>query len=193
MNSTVRSSGAISRNSETAAGIGEFGMRFTSTPRGARLARRLASHQLDEWGYPYDGETNESVTAIVGELVANAVRHGHVPGRDFALRMTVLRVADAFGTPDALRFRVEVSDTRGERMPTVGPAVTAATSATSAGSAVGVGVADAWCAGALAEAGRGLLIVRCLADGWGVVPRPGGPGKTVWAEYVAAAARTAAH
>ncbi|MEU4850356.1 ATP-binding protein [Streptomyces gilvosporeus] len=171
-------------------------MRFTSTPRGARLARRLASHQLDEWGYPYDGEINESVTAIVGELVANAVRHGHVPGRDFALRMTAFRAAEAPGAPDASRFRVEVSDMRGERMPTVGPSVTAATSATSAtsaGSAVGAGVADVWCGEALAEAGRGLLIVGRLADGWGVVPRPGGPGKTVWAEYVAAATRIAAH
>lgn len=53
MNSTVRTSGAFSRLSETLAhaGIGEFAMRFTSTPRGARLARRPVSHRLDEWGY----------------------------------------------------------------------------------------------------------------------------------------------
>ena len=30
----------------------EFSMRFTSTPRGARLARRLVSHRLDDWGHP---------------------------------------------------------------------------------------------------------------------------------------------
>ncbi|MFF2812005.1 ATP-binding protein [Streptomyces sp. NPDC058000] len=143
-------------------------MRFTSTPRGARLARRLSSNRLDEWGYGYDGEINESVTAIVGELAANAVRHGHVPGRDFALRLTV---SGAGGT---LRFRVEVSDTRSERLSTV-----TSGGVTGAGAEQGSG---------LAESGRGLLIVGCLAAGWGVVPRSaGGPGKTVWAEYVAGA------
>ncbi|UJB44284.1 ATP-binding protein [Streptomyces sp. A1-5] len=164
MNSTVRSSGVSSRIRETHAGIGEFAMRFTSTRRGARLARRLTSNRLDEWGYPYDTEINESVTAIVGELAANAVRHGHVPGRDFALRLTVSR------TGGTLRFRVEVSDTRGESRPTV-----------ASGAATGAGAEQG---GGLAESGRGLLIVDCLAAGWDVVPRPGGPGKTVWAEYV---------
>ncbi|SHN01255.1 ATP-binding protein [Streptomyces yunnanensis] len=172
MNSTVRSSVASSRISETHAGVGEFAMRFTSTRRGARLARRLASIRLDEWGYPYDTEVNESVTAIVGELAANAVEHGHVPGRDFAVRLTV-SVVTAEGAATALRFRVEVSDTRTERLPTV-----------ASGDGAGAG-ADG--CGGLAEGGRGLLIVGCLAAGWGVVPRPGGPGKTVWAEYVRAA------
>ncbi|MFI0232833.1 ATP-binding protein [Streptomyces sp. NPDC017086] len=85
----------------------EFSMRFTSTPRGARLARRLVSHRLDEWGHPYDGPANQTVTLIAAELVSNAVRHGHVPGRDFRLRLT----AD----PDALWL--EVTDTRTERLP----------------------------------------------------------------------------
>ncbi|MYT29006.1 MULTISPECIES: ATP-binding protein [unclassified Streptomyces] len=167
MNSTVRSSGVLSRIDETQSGIGEFAMRFTSTRRGARLARRLTSHRLDEWGYAYDTEINESVSAIVGELAANAVRHGHVPGRDFALRLTV---SVAAAETRALRFRAEVSDTRSERLPMVPP-----------GGGAGAG-ADG-CDG-LAESGRGLLIVACLADRWGVVPRQGGPGKTVWAEYV---------
>ncbi|MFG2288703.1 ATP-binding protein [Streptomyces sp. NPDC048595] len=171
MNSTARTSGAFSLLSETQSGIGEFTMRFTSTPRGARLARRLASHRLDEWRFSYDSEIDESVTAIAGELAANAVQHGHVPGRDFALRLTVSVMA---GT---LRFRVEVSDTRGERPPSVDPA-------TSAG---GAGAADL--RGVLAGNGRGLLIVGCLEARWGVVPRPGGPGKTVWAEYAAATPR----
>ncbi|UQA92765.1 ATP-binding protein [Streptomyces halobius] len=171
MNSTARTSGAFSLLSENQPGIGEFAMRFTSTPRGARLARRLVSHRLDEWGYSYDSEINESVTAMAGELAANAVRHGHVPGRDFALRLTVSAAAGTF------RFRVEVSDTRGEGLPSVAPA-------TSAG---GGGVADP--CGVLAENGLGLLIVGCLAARWGVVPRPGGPGKTVWAEYAAATRR----
>ncbi|MGP4088201.1 ATP-binding protein [Streptomyces sp. KR55] len=85
----------------------EFVMCFTSTPRGARLARRLVAHRLADWGHPYDSVTNETVTLIAAELAANAVRHGHVPGRDFHLRLT--------GTPYVLRL--EVADPRGERVP----------------------------------------------------------------------------
>ncbi|MCD2463541.1 hypothetical protein MBT42_08215 [Streptomyces sp. MBT42] len=42
----------------------EFAMRFTSTPRGARLARRLVSHRLHEWGHSYDSTVNETLTVI---------------------------------------------------------------------------------------------------------------------------------
>ncbi|MGW7356321.1 ATP-binding protein [Streptomyces sp. NPDC054802] len=90
--------------------IHEFTMQFTSTPRGARLARRLVSHRLHEWGHPYDSAANETVTLIAAELVANAVRHGHVPGRDFHLRLTA--------TPVSLR--VDVTDTRTEKRPARG-------------------------------------------------------------------------
>jgi len=85
----------------------EFVQRFSSTPRGARLARRLAVHQLDEWGVPYGSELSDDVAVIVAELAANAVVHGHVPGRDFELRL----MASADG------LRVEVSDARAERRP----------------------------------------------------------------------------
>jgi anti-sigma regulatory factor (Ser/Thr protein kinase) len=85
----------------------EFAMAFTSTRRGARLARRLVAHRLDAWGHPYDSAVNETVTLLAAELVANAVSHGHVPGRDFHLR---LRRAAGL-------LRVEVSDTRAERRP----------------------------------------------------------------------------
>jgi anti-sigma regulatory factor (Ser/Thr protein kinase) len=81
----------------------EFAMSFTSTPRGARLARRLASHRLDEWGFPYGSDTNDTLTLIAAELAANAVCHGRVPGRDFALRLAYDR--------DAGLVRIEVSDT----------------------------------------------------------------------------------
>ena len=54
----------------------EFAMQFTSTPRGARLARHLVAHRLDEWGYPYGSHENETLTLITAELAANAVRHG---------------------------------------------------------------------------------------------------------------------
>jgi serine/threonine-protein kinase RsbW len=33
-----------------------------------------------------------------------------------------------------------------------------------------------------ADSGRGLMIVDMLATSWGVLPRAGGPGKTVWFE-----------
>ncbi|WP_406308301.1 ATP-binding protein [Streptomyces griseoaurantiacus] len=129
-------------------------MCFTSTPRGARLARRLVSHRLDQWGYAYDSAANETLTLIAAELAANAVRHGHVPGRDFHLRLTA--------TSDTLR--VEVTDTRTERVPPSSPQVPRGD----------------------AESGRGLLIVAGLATRWGTGPRLGAPGKTVWAELAAA-------
>ncbi|MGW1881568.1 ATP-binding protein [Streptomyces sp. NPDC001970] len=89
----------------------EFSMQFTSTPRGARLARRLVSHRLHEWGHPYDSTANEAVTLITAELVANAVRHGHVPGRDFHLRLIATSTT----------LRAEVTDTRTEKQPCPGP------------------------------------------------------------------------
>jgi anti-sigma regulatory factor (Ser/Thr protein kinase) len=82
-------------------------MRFTSTPRGARLARRLVAHRLNDWGHPYTTQVNETLTLITAELSTNAVRHGHIPGRDFHVQLTL-----AEGT-----FRIEVTDTRAERQP----------------------------------------------------------------------------
>ncbi|MFD8622317.1 ATP-binding protein [Streptomyces hygroscopicus] len=124
-------------------------MRFTSSRHGARLARRLVSQRLDEWGYPYDGRANETLTLITAELAANAIRHGHVPGRDFLVRLT----------ETGATLRVEVSDTRAERVPPL---------------TVQEPPNDV-------ESGRGLLIVAKLATRWAVVPRDSGPGKTIWA------------
>ncbi|WP_349775401.1 ATP-binding protein [Streptomyces vilmorinianum] len=45
---------------------------------------------------------------MAAELTANAVRHGHVPGRDFRLRLLLA----------ANTLRIEVIDTRTERQPT---------------------------------------------------------------------------
>ncbi|MGH3372607.1 MAG: ATP-binding protein [Nocardioidaceae bacterium] len=84
-----------------------FSMRFTSTARGAQLARRLVARRLTEWGWAPDTDAHHAMTLIAGELAANAVRHGHVPGRDFRLCLTV--------TPSTLR--VEVTDARGELKP----------------------------------------------------------------------------
>jgi anti-sigma regulatory factor (Ser/Thr protein kinase) len=131
-----------------------FEMRFTSTPRGARHARRLVAVRLDAWGIPYDTDAHDAIVLVVAELTANAVRHGHVPGRDFHLGV--------HAAPDSRTVRVEVTDTRADRLPRR-PAVPADT------------------AGA-EEAGRGLLLVAHLAARWDWQPRPDGPGKTVWAE-----------
>ncbi|MFF3851306.1 ATP-binding protein [Streptomyces sp. NPDC002328] len=117
-------------------------MRLSPTPRGARLGRLLAAEQLRSWGILLD-----PARQIVAELAANAVVHGRVPGRDFRLGMYVL----------ANTLRMEVTDTHGDRLPSLQhPA------------------SDA-------ESGRGLLLVETLSDRWGVTSEPR-PRKTVWAE-----------
>ncbi|WP_244205427.1 ATP-binding protein [Streptomyces bobili] len=128
----------------------EFTMRFSSTPRGARLARRLVADRLDAWGHPHTSTTNETLTLITAELTANAVCHGYVPGRDFEVRLIA----------GERTVRIEVSDTRAERVPPL---------------SLDEPPGDA-------ESGRGLLLVAALADAWGTTPRVNAPGKTVWAE-----------
>ncbi|AKJ12431.1 hypothetical protein ABB07_21080 [Streptomyces incarnatus] len=122
--------------------IPNFTAQLSSTPRGARLARLLATEQLRAWGIPLD-----PAELIVAELAANAAIHGRVSGRDF--RLTLYAVGDT--------LRIEVTDTRGDRLPE------AARSAPDA------------------DSGRGLLLVEALADKWGVAPGLP-PRKTVWAE-----------
>ncbi|MFJ8589197.1 ATP-binding protein [Streptomyces sp. NPDC093595] len=122
-----------------------FSVPLSATPRGARLARLLATEQLRSWGLPLD-----LARLVVAELAANAVAHGRVPGRDFRLALTVA----APGT-----LRIEVTDTRRERLP----------------------VRTAEPADAPAESGYGLLLVEVFADRWGVELGPV-PRKTVWAE-----------
>ncbi|UUN29680.1 ATP-binding protein [Streptomyces sp. FIT100] len=84
-----------------------FTQRFSSTPRGARLARRLALHQLDTWGVPHGSQASDTAALLVAELAANAATHGRVPGRDFELAVKLL----------GRTLRVEVSDAWGERHP----------------------------------------------------------------------------
>lgn len=119
-----------------------FSVQLSPTPRGARLARLLATEQLRAWGLPLD-----PARQIVAELSANAAAHGRVPGRDFRLAL--------YAAPDTLR--IEVTDTRPERLPA--PQLPAPE----------------------AESGRGLLLVEALAHCWGVV-EDRFPRKTVWAE-----------
>ncbi|WP_431312959.1 ATP-binding protein [Streptomyces silvensis] len=114
-----------------------------STWRGARRARQLAVEQLRDWEVPC-----EDAEQIVAELAANAVAYGKVPGRDFWLTLTA-RVGGV--------LRIEVADTRSDRLPVVREPDEGA------------------------ESGRGLVIVAALADRWGVEQGPE-PLKTVWAE-----------
>jgi anti-sigma regulatory factor (Ser/Thr protein kinase) len=135
-----------------------FTQRFSCTPLGARLARHLALAQLHTWGIPHGTPPSDAAATIVGELTANAVTHGRVPGRDFELRLT--------HAPSVL-LRIEVSDTRTERRPP-GPADLAPSLPS------------------LDEAGRGLFLVDALADRWEVLDRVSGgvalPGKTARVE-----------
>ncbi|MEV5956800.1 ATP-binding protein [Streptomyces sp. NPDC051987] len=82
-----------------------FFQQLSATRRGARLARRLATHQLDVWGIPFGSAASDDAALVVAELASNAVLHARVPGRDFALRLE--------HRTDALR--IEVADARGDR------------------------------------------------------------------------------
>ncbi|MFD7137152.1 ATP-binding protein [Streptomyces sp. NPDC059894] len=132
--------------------VSVFAQCFSATRRGARLARRLATHQLDLWHLPYGSPASDTVALVVAELASNAVLHGCVPDGSFELRLTYERSAGL--------VRVEVSDTH-PGYPEL-PEPTAQLSAD-------------------AVNGRGLLLVEAVADRWGVAGRTG-LGKTVWAE-----------
>lgn len=119
-----------------------FSVLLSATPRSARLARLLTDAQLRSWGYDSDAARH-----VVAELAANAVTHGRVPGRDFRLDFYVVDHT----------LRIEVTDTRGERLPELQPPSSDT------------------------ESGRGLLLVEALADRWGVTEHRF-PRKTVWAE-----------
>ncbi|MFF0434621.1 ATP-binding protein [Streptomyces sp. NPDC004327] len=130
-----------------------FTQLLSATPRGARLARLLAVHQLTAWGWPPACATAESAALVVAELAANAVTHGRIRGRGFRLTLAVTET-------DAGTLRIEVTDPRGDRTPQLPP----------------LGPPPA----PLAETGRGLLLVDALATRWGAAPYPPS-GKTVWA------------
>lgn len=126
-------------------------LRFSGTRRGARLARHLAVQQFTEWtGLPYDSDPARALALVTAELASNSIRHGSLPGRDFRLTLLLL----------PHRFRVEVTDTRPERLPP--PVTTQPADETS---------------------GRGLLLVQAYADRWGHTVRDAYT-KTVWAEIL---------
>jgi len=85
--------------------VRNFSVLLSPTPRGARLARLLATEQLRSWELPLSPAGQS-----VAELATNAATHGRVAGRDF--RLTLYVVGDT--------LRIEVTDTAGDRLPRLG-------------------------------------------------------------------------
>ncbi|WP_030899070.1 ATP-binding protein [Streptomyces sp. NRRL F-5126] len=126
-----------------------FSRPFPTTRRGAHAVRHAADRWLADQlpSTVCDRDDLLAVAAVlVGELTANAAVHGRVRGR--RARLDVL-----LGPAE---LRIEVSDCRGDRLPTTRPE-----------------------GGEGGESGRGLLLVEALAGEWGVRPYPPS-GKTVW-------------
>ncbi|MDX3572809.1 ATP-binding protein [Streptomyces sp. ID05-47C] len=94
-----------------------------------------------------------SVTVSI--VIRRAVTHDRTPGRDFEVRLSLT----------ASQVRVEVSDTRPDRLPPLPDDSTPAVSTPPA----------------TATSGRGLLLVGAFATRWGCEPRSRFT-KTVWAE-----------
>ncbi|MER7477776.1 ATP-binding protein [Streptomyces sp. NPDC126510] len=82
-----------------------FSVLLSSTPRGARLARLLATEWMRTREVPHG--VTEAAEHLVAELAANAATHGRLPGRDFRL---VLRT-------QGQALRIEITDTRGDDLP----------------------------------------------------------------------------
>jgi two-component sensor histidine kinase len=96
---------------------------------------------MGERGYPSASDVSCALALVVGELAANAVQHGRVPGREFGLRLAL--------DPAAGLLRVEVADAAAaKRLPTAAPSCCPE-----------------------GESGRGLLLVDVLAERWGAAPR----------------------
>ncbi|MEU8644611.1 ATP-binding protein [Streptomyces sp. NPDC048674] len=114
---------------------------FASSPRGARFARRLAVRWMEDWGYPPESDASCAVALVVGELTANAVRHGHVPGHGCRIRLGL--------DEEAGLVRIEVCDAAAAKRPPAAPPPTCPDG----------------------ESGRGLLLVDVLAVRWGWTPR----------------------
>ncbi|MFD9323258.1 ATP-binding protein [Streptomyces sp. NPDC060053] len=82
-----------------------FSVLLSPTPRGARLARLLATEWLHSWHLPH--HATEAAEPLVAELAANAATHGRLPGRDFRLALLARNET----------LRIEVTDTRGDDLP----------------------------------------------------------------------------
>ncbi|MFJ1731261.1 ATP-binding protein [Streptomyces sp. NPDC088254] len=109
--------------------IRNFSVLLSPTPRGARLARLLATEQLRTWGLPLD-----PAALIVAELANNAATHGRVPGRSFQLLLYVVGET----------LRIEVTDTRGDQLPHPQPQPSTPDSEAGRGLALVTALADRW-------------------------------------------------
>ncbi|MGV9884251.1 ATP-binding protein [Streptomyces sp. NPDC003006] len=117
---------------------------YPAQPRSVTLARRRTARLVAEWGLP--GRAGDAAL-VLSELMTNALLHG-------SLRERLIRVRVGLSVG---ALRVEVTDPRGERLPSPRPAV------------------------GEDQFGRGLLLVGALADRWGWEPRV--VGKVVYAEW----------
>lgn len=64
----------------------DWSMSYPMTPRSVRLARLHTRRRLTLWNWP--GDIDDAVL-VTSELVANAVRHGRLPGHEVWLRVAV--------------------------------------------------------------------------------------------------------
>jgi len=64
----------------------DWSMSYPMTPRSVRLARLHTRRRLILWNWP--GDIDDAVL-VTSELVANAVRHGRLPGHEVWLRVAV--------------------------------------------------------------------------------------------------------
>ncbi|MFD4942091.1 ATP-binding protein [Streptomyces sp. NPDC058409] len=131
-----------------------FSQQFTSTARGARLARQATVRHLGQWGFSPASEVSCTVALVVAELAANAVRHGRVPGRNFLLNVTY--------ETRARRIRVEVSDACRE-LPPVGPTMSADDEESGRGLVLVDALAARWGAAPRTPLGK-TVWAECLAE-----------------------------
>ncbi|MEV7286930.1 ATP-binding protein [Streptomyces sp. NPDC093252] len=125
----------------TTGGAPALTLQFPPSARGARRARRLAVLWLAEQGCPPESDGSCAVALVIGELTANAVQHGRVPGHSCGLTLAL--------DPATGVLRVEVADAAAEkRLPAAVPT-----------------------SHPEGESGRGLLLVDALALRWGSVRR----------------------
>ncbi|MCD9872819.1 ATP-binding protein [Streptomyces guryensis] len=113
--------------------VATFAQLLSSTRRGARLARLLATTQLRAWDLSPD--VTERAEQIVAELAANAALHGRVQGRDFRLALTL-------DTTTGL-LRIAVTDAKGGQLPVL-PTDSATYGETGRGLFLVSALADRW-------------------------------------------------
>ncbi|MFI6404556.1 ATP-binding protein [Streptomyces sp. NPDC050548] len=75
----------------------DWSMSYPMTPRSVRLARLHTRRRLTLWNWP--GDIDDAVL-VTSELVANAVRHGRLPGHEVWLRVAVDEEKDSLLTID---------------------------------------------------------------------------------------------